>query len=193
MIALSEKLEQLKAMQTPASAIALVELYKHGNKVMLHSNDFLPLRCLVSAWNGAKLAQEEQERYSRPIPKYWQYLWIVDKLSEVLAIGREETFWMLTTDLNSENIAMDQVTEIEMKIAQLREQLLKDTPALPTILQQIKMYLSKNPEVVTLLSEEQIGEIVQAAQRVSQVKIVEAAMKGRGGKKLKDLELEDLM
>lgn len=83
--------------------------------------------------------------------------------------------------------------EVEMKLAGLRAALLADTPQLPTILSQIKLYLSKNPEVVTILSEDEIGEIVRAAQAVAKVKLVENAVKSNRKKALKDTELEDLM
>jgi len=83
--------------------------------------------------------------------------------------------------------------EVEIKMAGLRAALLADTPQLPTILSQIKMYLSKNPEVVTILSEDEIGEIVRAAQHTAKVKLVENAVKAKGKKALKDTELEDLM
>lgn len=87
---------------------------------------------------------------------------------------------------------MTEHEQVQEKIGQLRANLLADTPQLPIILQQIKVYLSKNEEVVTLLTEEEIGDIIRAAQAVSREKIVDSLMK-KGGKKLKDTELEDLM
>lgn len=83
--------------------------------------------------------------------------------------------------------------EVSLKMETLRSALLADTPQLPMILSQIKVYLSKNPEVVTLLSEEEIGEIVRSAQTVSRIKLVENATKSKGKKALKDTELDDLM
>lgn len=82
--------------------------------------------------------------------------------------------------------------QVELKISQLREQLLADSPQLPTILSQIKMMLVKNEEVVTLLSEDQIAEVVNAAKHVSRIKLIEATVKSKT-KKLKETELSDLM
>lgn len=88
---------------------------------------------------------------------------------------------------------MTQHEEVQMKLEALKANLLEDTPQLPGILQQIRMYLGKNPEVVTLLSEEEIGEIVNASMFVAKTKLVEAAIKKPKTKKLADTDLSDLM
>ena len=85
---------------------------------------------------------------------------------------------------------------LELKMDALRQNLLADTPALPTILQDIRIYLSKHGEdAVLALSEEAIGQIVQASMQVSRTKLIESSIKSKSGKTkaLKDIDLSDLM
>lgn len=79
------------------------------------------------------------------------------------------------------------ILSLQEKVADLQTKLLEAHPAMPTLLHQIHSLLQKDPELVTLMSEEEIGTIVnglkvQTATSIS-VGIVKAPSEA---KKIKD-------
>lgn len=67
--------------------------------------------------------------------------------------------------------------EIKEKIAALQEALLSSHPTLPVLLRAIHTQLRKDPEIVTLLGDEEIGIIVNGLKRQTQVELVTAPVK----------------
>lgn len=91
--------------------------------------------------------------------------------------------------------------QIINKIGDLQARLQAAAPGYEMLLQQIHIALSKDEEVVHLLSEEQIGIIVAGLAKKKGQVIIAASQKGQGkvlgssgvgNKKLKDIELSDL-
>lgn len=67
--------------------------------------------------------------------------------------------------------------EIKEKIAALQEALLSSHPSLPVLLRTIHTQLRKDPEIVTLPGDEEIGIIVNCLKRQTQVELVTAPVK----------------
>lgn len=56
----------------------------------------------------------------------------------------------------------DQTTELRIKVAELEAALLSAHPMIPVLLRTIHNQLKKDPEIVTLMTEEEIGVVVNA-------------------------------
>lgn len=56
----------------------------------------------------------------------------------------------------------DQTTELRIKVAELQTALLAAHPTMPVLLRTIHSQLRKDPEIVTIMSAEEIGTIVNA-------------------------------
>lgn len=79
--------------------------------------------------------------------------------------------------------------EIKEQIEQLKNQLLTSHPLIPTLLRTIHRQLKADPEVVTLLDEEEIRVVVNGLQFVTKIKLVEVAAPKK--KSLKNMSLDD--
>lgn len=83
--------------------------------------------------------------------------------------------------------------QLKEKIISLQNSLLAQHPQLPTLLREIWKTLKENPEQVTLLSEEDIGVIVNGLKKQTNTEIVTAALKTKSNTKaLKSISLADL-
>lgn len=81
------------------------------------------------------------------------------------------------------------VIDIKEKIAQLQEHLLLSHPLIPTLLRTIHTQLKADPEIVTLLEEEEVRAVVNGLQYITKIKLVESVKTKK--KSLKNLELDD--
>jgi hypothetical protein len=83
---------------------------------------------------------------------------------------------------------------IKGKIQELLDSLQKGTPQYEGLLYNIHVNLQKDPDVVHLLSPEEIGVIVAGLSKKTGVFITVTSSKTKtsSGKKLKDLSLSDL-
>jgi predicted transcriptional regulator len=79
-----------------------------------------------------------------------------------------------------------------MQIAELEQALLSSHPSLPTLLQQIHRAIKQDPDAVTLLSEEEIGVIVNGLSRQTQTAIAVSISSGKKGKSIKSIGVDDL-
>lgn len=70
---------------------------------------------------------------------------------------------------------MNLETQIKEKITSLREKILTKHPSMPSLLQEIHTALLKNPEQVTLLSEEEIKDLVSGLEMQTNTFLVTAA------------------
>lgn len=88
------------------------------------------------------------------------------------------------------------VLEVQAKIAELSERLLTAHPLMPVLLRTIHDHLRKDPEIVTLLSEEEIGIYVNGLKVQTNTALVTAATKATKSPsekaKLKALTADDL-
>ena len=79
--------------------------------------------------------------------------------------------------------AIDQSFQIKEKLAQLEERLESSAPGLATLLRDIHQTLKKDPDVVTLLTEEECSTIVRGLKRQTATEIATSALKSKSGKK----------
>lgn len=88
---------------------------------------------------------------------------------------------------------MDIATQIKEKITSLEEALLASNPQMKTILREIHTTLKENPEVVTLLNEDDIHIIVNGLEKQTATELATTiATKKSGSKALKNISLADL-
>lgn len=78
------------------------------------------------------------------------------------------------------------------KIAALDNALKTAHPSMPNLLRDILIKLKNDPEVVTLLKEEEIGLLVKSAIKHTGTTIATAALKSTKGKSARSITLEDL-
>lgn len=84
--------------------------------------------------------------------------------------------------------------QVRANIISLQSALLSAHPTMPGLLQQIHRQLKQDPEVVTLLSEEEINIVIEGLKKQTNVVLVADMMKPRAAKKesLKNVKTEDL-
>lgn len=85
--------------------------------------------------------------------------------------------------------------DLQEKFIKLNTALLERMPQMPGILQEIWVALKKQPENVTLLSEEEIQRIVAGLEVQTDTKLLDIAMKSKSpsvAKKLKGLTADDI-
>lgn len=89
---------------------------------------------------------------------------------------------------------LDKFEQITQRISELQTKMQEKAPGYESLLQVIHRNLVNDPEVVTLLSPEQIGVIFAGLSQMKGIVIAEAAGKNKtaSGKKLKDVGLGDL-
>lgn len=84
-------------------------------------------------------------------------------------------------------------TELQEKVAQLQEQLLTNHPQIPVLLRTIHTQLRKDPELVTLMTPEEIGIVVSGLKRQTNTEITTAVVKKSAStKSLKKISVDDL-
>lgn len=83
--------------------------------------------------------------------------------------------------------------EIKSKLDELQSALLQAHPSMPTILRDIHTTLKKQPEQVTLMSEDEIAIVVQGLEKQTQSHLVAATLKPTAAKKasLKNAKASD--
>lgn len=86
---------------------------------------------------------------------------------------------------------MDISQQIKEKVLSLQDALLQQHPTMPTLLREIHQTLRANPDVVTLLSDTEVGVIVNGLKAQTKTEIVTAALK-TSKKAVKSMTLADL-
>jgi len=81
---------------------------------------------------------------------------------------------------------------IKEKLAALEEALLAATPNMPVLLKDIHTILRKDPDVVTILSEEECAIIVSGLKKQTRTEIAVSTLKSTPKKSLKQMTIEDL-
>lgn len=88
---------------------------------------------------------------------------------------------------------MDIATQIKEKILSLQTALLEQHPIMPALLRDIHSNLKANPDVVTLLTEEEICIIVNGLERQTNTFIAASVVASKSKtKSAKNITLEDL-
>jgi hypothetical protein len=79
----------------------------------------------------------------------------------------------------STSVAPDQAFEVREKLAQLEASLLAGTPNMPVLLRDIHRTLKADPDVVTILSEEECNILVRGLKKQTATEIAIGAVKGK--------------
>ncbi len=89
---------------------------------------------------------------------------------------------------------MNQAEQVKVSILEIEDALLSSNPMLPQLLRKIHTNLRNDPEVVTLLSDEDIGILVRGQMKQMNTAIAEKLVKAKatGAKALKNLDISDL-
>lgn len=84
------------------------------------------------------------------------------------------------------------VDDIKEKLAQMQTALTDSHPLIPSLLRTIHQQLKADPEIVTLLSEEEINIVVRGLEHQAKVHLVQSITStGTRKKSLKNLDLDD--
>ena len=81
---------------------------------------------------------------------------------------------------------------VQEQIENLKAALLAAHPTMPILLRDIHKTLKADPEVVTLLTEEEIGVIVNGLSSQTQTTIATSLASGKKGKSIKSIGVADL-
>lgn len=87
---------------------------------------------------------------------------------------------------------MTPAEQLQEKVGKLQESLLANHPSMPVLLRDIHNQLKQDPEIVTILSEEMIGIIVQGLMKQTNTQIMASVAKKGTGKALKNTTVADL-
>ena len=86
---------------------------------------------------------------------------------------------------------MNIADQIKEKVLSLQEALLSQHPTMPSLLRDIHTNLKANPDVVTLLTEDEVGVIVNGLKRQTATEIATTTLKTKT-KAVKSISLADL-
>lgn len=88
---------------------------------------------------------------------------------------------------------MTPAEQLQEKLLTYEKALLDRHPTMPTLLQEIHTILLKDPELVTTVSDEQIGKIVAGLEIHTNTKIAKDTVKNsKNSKGLKNISLDQL-
>lgn len=88
---------------------------------------------------------------------------------------------------------MNLAEQVKEQLIQMDTVLQEKAPGLPNLLRTIHTHLKKDPEIVTLLSEDECNILVSGLKEHTKIELACKAIKGSvGGKSLKKTTLEDL-
>lgn len=87
--------------------------------------------------------------------------------------------------------APNQAFEVREKLAQLEASLLEGTPNMKVLLRDIHRTLKSDPDVVTILSEEEVSILVNGLKKQTNTEIAVAAVKRKPRKAMKNMTTED--
>lgn len=86
----------------------------------------------------------------------------------------------------------DLAFQVAESIEDLRSKLLTQHPEMPLLLRKIHQTLKADPDVVTLLSDDQISVIVNGLSKQTQTTIATSISSGKKGKSIKSIGISDL-
>ena len=81
---------------------------------------------------------------------------------------------------------------ISLKIAELSASILSAHPSMPTLLRDIHQNLKLDPDLVTILTPEEVSQIVKGLSLQTQTTITTSILSGSKGKSLKKLSVDDI-
>ena len=81
---------------------------------------------------------------------------------------------------------------VKEQIANLQQRLLSAHPEMPLLLRKIHTTLRSDPEIVTLLEDEEIGVIIEGLKQQTNTVIATSVATKKSGKSLKSIGVSDL-
>lgn len=87
---------------------------------------------------------------------------------------------------------MSVADQLKEKVHSLQELILTAHPTLPSLLRQIHTQLRQDPDIVTLLTDEETGMIVSGLKKQTNTEIAVTAIKGKSGKRISSMTVDDL-
>ena len=81
---------------------------------------------------------------------------------------------------------------ISLKISELYESVQQSLPGMPTLLRDIHANLKQDPELVTLLTPEEVSVIVSGLSKQTATTITTQVLTGGKGKSLKKISVDDI-
>ena len=81
---------------------------------------------------------------------------------------------------------------ISLKIADLADALTTSHPRMPSLLRDIHTHLKNDPDVVTLLSADDVSIIIEGLAKQTQTTITTSILSGSKGKSLKKISVDDI-
>lgn len=81
---------------------------------------------------------------------------------------------------------------ISLKIAELYDAVQQTLPSMPTLLRTIHANLKTDPELVTLLTTDEVAIIVSGLSKQTQTTITTQVLSGGKGKSLKKISVDDI-
>jgi len=94
--------------------------------------------------------------------------------------------------LTSKPANTGQAFEVREKLAQLEAQLIEGTTGIATLLRDIHRTLKADPDVVTILSDEECSILVRGLKKQTATEIATTATKKKGGKAISKMTIGDL-
>lgn len=85
-----------------------------------------------------------------------------------------------------------QAFQIKEKLAQLEQALVSSSPNMASLLREIHKHLKSDPDVVTILTEDDCAVLVRGLKKQTSADIATKAIAGTRAKSAKNLTLEDL-
>ena len=98
-----------------------------------------------------------------------------------------------TANAGIQPVPLGNAEQIVSRIAELRSSLDSQLPGYERLLQVIHTAIAKDPDIAHVLTEEQVGTIVEGLSRKKSIVLVEASKKSKSeSKRLKSLTVDDL-
>lgn len=85
-----------------------------------------------------------------------------------------------------------QAYQVKEKLAQLEQALLETTPDMPILLRDIHRNLKADPDLVTILTEEECSILVNGLKQQTKTEIAATIVKKKPKKSLKNITVSDL-
>ncbi len=98
----------------------------------------------------------------------------------------------MSTTLPTPNPDSTQAYLIREKLANLEAALDQALPNIPTLLRDIHTQLKKDPDIVTILSDEECGILVRGLKKQTKTEIAVSAMKSKPKKAMSKMTVDDL-
>jgi hypothetical protein len=81
---------------------------------------------------------------------------------------------------------------LSLKIAELSQAITSTLPNMPSLLQEIHKNLKSDPDLITILSSEEVAIIISGLSKQTQTTITTSILSGSKGKSLKKISVDDI-